>query len=157
MNKTLFAGIALVAAALLLVLLPGPTDRNAKPPAASHTRPDTLKIETDRNKYSPAMSSTVGIGLTPILSMAGINGRPKFLWKTDHGVFLKWSPPDYRVVRLGRETANTGEKIYWSQDFAEHTAPATAIISLTALWDGGQASSSLKIITEQDGLSHTEP
>lgn len=165
MHRTILTGVALVAAALLLVLLPGPTARNAKPPtaqcpseqtSASPARPDILKIETDRVKYSPAMSSTVGIGLTPIFSDSVMDGKAKFIWKTDHGVFLKWSPPDYKVIRLGRETTTAGEKIYWSLDFNEKPAPSSANISLTALWNGREASSSLEIIVGKDGVCQSE-
>jgi hypothetical protein len=73
-------------------------------------------IKTDRTEYNPAMSSIVGIGLSPkneIFLSSQIN---EFHWKTSFGFFLKWDPPHFKVVNLGKSHTNNGEKIYWSYD-----------------------------------------
>lgn len=167
MHKTILVIAALAFAALLLVLLPGRlTDRNTSPSrqktaakqSASALPPDgtaeALAIATDIQKYSPLMSSTVGIGLTPA-GHQQIAGKPqKFRWQTDHGCFLHWSPPDYTVKNLGRETTNTGGKIYWSYDPEEKPVPTQATVSLTVSGDNGkEAKASLKISTDKNGFA----
>ena len=76
----------------------------------------SMIIQTDTIKYNPTMSSTVGVGLTlknEIFLSTQIN---EFHWKTNFGHFLKWNPPHFKVVNLGKSHINNGEKIYWSYD-----------------------------------------
>jgi len=78
-----------------------------------------VKIQTDIDTYSPFMSSTVGIGLTPIYTL----GRPletvKFHWHTNYGHFISWGSSDFKVYELEPNIINSGEKIYWSYDANE--------------------------------------
>jgi len=77
---------------------------------------ESLKIQADRDIYTPLMSSTVGIGLTPeYLSKRNLE-TVKFHWKTNYGYFISWNSPDFKVNMLGAEVINGGEKIYWSYD-----------------------------------------
>ena len=92
---------ALLAAALLLFSI------GCRQPSSA--------IVVDQDFYTPAMSSTVGIGLSPAFE----GGTARCHWRTDYGFFLSWGPPDYKVVNLGPETRNNGEKVYWSYDPAE--------------------------------------
>jgi hypothetical protein len=75
-----------------------------------------VKIQAEPIAYSPIMSSTPGIGLTPLWTL----GRPMkdfdFHWNANYGFFLNWGPPDYKVEELGGNVINKGEKIYWSYD-----------------------------------------
>lgn len=158
MHRTILVTAALVLAALLLVLLPGRlTDRNATPSRPATAGTQTLAIGTDIQKYSPLMSSTVGIGLTAA-GYQQIAGKPqKFRWQTDHGCFLHWSPPDYTVKNLGRATTNAGEKVYWSYDPGEKPVPAQVTVSLTAISDDGkETKASLKISTDKNGFAVPE-
>ncbi len=62
--------------------------------------------------YSPMMSSTVGIPLTP-----GYSGIPspdlRYHWTADYGTFVRWSPPDYTVTELGSDIITTNGTVYW--------------------------------------------
>ena len=85
---------------------------------------DRVSIRADRLLYSPAMSSTVGIGLTPSYEPAAGGPAPGgpavvFHWRAEGGRFLRWAPPDYKVTALGTDVRNGGEKIFWSYDPAD--------------------------------------
>jgi len=73
-----------------------------------------VKIQVDRDNYTPLLSSTVGIGLTPIYTSGRQPETVKFHWHTSYGHFVSWGPPDFRVDLLGAEVINNGEKIFWS-------------------------------------------
>lgn len=75
---------------------------------------EEVKIQADRDTYTPELSSTVGIGLTPIHTLSRHPETVKFHWHTNYGHFISWEPPDYKVNLLGTEIINNGEKIYWS-------------------------------------------
>lgn len=76
--------------------------------------PGDVTIETDRDTYTPIMSSTVGIGLTPVSTLARPPQTVQYHWRTDFGHFATWDPPEFRVNLLGTEVITNGEKIYWS-------------------------------------------
>ena len=80
---------------------------------------DRVSIRTDRLLYSPVMSSTVGIGLTPSYEPAAAGPAIVFHWRAEGGRFLRWAPPDYKVTALGTDVRTGGEKIFWSYDPAE--------------------------------------
>ncbi len=90
------------------------------------------------------MSSTVGIGLTPIYILGRSPETVKFHWRTNYGHFISWEPPDYKVYLLGVEVINNGEKIYWSYSPAEmdENKPSIQI--------------SLSVKDEQSGIILTE-
>lgn len=73
-----------------------------------------IPIQTDRDTYSPVMSSTVGIGLTPAYSMNRSPETVKFKWSTNYGFFLSWEAPDFKVNNLGSSVEYGYKKIYWS-------------------------------------------
>lgn len=75
---------------------------------------DIVKIQADRDTYIPLMSSTVGIGLTPIYTPKRNLDTVKFHWQTSYGYFESWSPPDFKVYQLGEDVTNNGGKIYWT-------------------------------------------
>lgn len=77
---------------------------------------EKLEIETDRDTYSPILSSTVGIGLTPVYTVEEASDSSNFHWQTNYGHFVIWGPEDQKVQILGTEVTNLGEKIYWSYD-----------------------------------------
>ena len=75
--------------------------------------PGSLRIDASPQVYSPIMSSTVGIGLTPNIS--GLKtGGVEYEWTATYGHFLDWSAPNYTVNTLPESVVNHGEKIYWS-------------------------------------------
>jgi hypothetical protein len=93
--------------------------------------PTSVRIEATPHMYSPLMSSTPGIRLTP--NVSGFNpAETEFTWNASYGQFLSWGTPDYTVRSLPQPIINHGETIYWS-----FTEPVSAtfepvIISVTA-------------------------
>ncbi len=81
--------------------------------------PEEVTIQTDRDVYLPIMSSTVGIGLTPVHTLKWPAETVQLHWRTDYGYFVAWNSPDFTVNLLGTEVINNGEKIYWSYDPGE--------------------------------------
>jgi hypothetical protein len=73
-----------------------------------------LAISVDRMIYTPTMSSTVGIGLTPEYSPGIDNETVSFRWQTDYGYFLSWGEPDFKVTNNGQDVTTSGHKVYWS-------------------------------------------
>lgn len=88
-------------------------------------------IVTDQDFYTPAMSSTVGIGLSP----ADPSGGARCRWSTDYGTFLQWEPPDWKVVDLGPQAENGGKKIYWSYPAADASQPKQPVEIVLSMYD----------------------
>jgi len=109
----------------------------ASPSPTSGSSDGLLALESTPDRYSPFMSSTVGIGITPHL--AGVNmSETRFTWNASYGTFLSWAPPDYKVVDRGNPVENPGEKLYWS--FSETppvtTDPVRIVVTATDIADG---------------------
>jgi len=84
-------------------------------PAASSTKipPSSLSLTASPQRYSPLMSSTVGIGIE--VNATGFDpARATFTWNATYGNFLSWGPVNYTVIERGNPVTNHGEKIYWS-------------------------------------------
>jgi hypothetical protein len=74
-----------------------------------------VSIQPDITRYTLAMSSAPGIGLTPnITGLTGGSGKYVYLWKTDYGSFLSWNAPDFTVKELGSNITLPGGKVYWT-------------------------------------------
>ena len=113
----------------------------------------SLRIEASPLRYSPMMSSTPGIGLTP--DATGFNASAAlFTWNASYGQFLSWNAPDYTVNQLGRTASSHGGKLYWSFTGPASTAepvvitvsakdPATGAVlgtsTVTLAWDSDNA------------------
>lgn len=91
---------------------------------------EKVKIQTDRDSYTPIMSSTVGIGLVPIYISERDPETVKFHWRTNYGHFVSWESQEYKVIMLGIDVINNGEKIYWSYSEMSEKKPSVHI-SLT--------------------------
>ena len=89
--------------------------------------PEDVTIQIDRDVYTPIMSSTVGIGLTPVNTLERPPETVQFHWRTDYGYFVAWDSPDFKVKLLGTEVINNGEKIYWSYDHDEMGAEKPSV------------------------------
>jgi hypothetical protein len=88
-------------------------------------------IEATPRMYTPLMSSTPGIGLTPDVS--GFNpADAEFTWNASYGHFLDWSSSNYTVSRLSQPVVNRGEKVYWSFIDVPVSTHDPVIISVTA-------------------------
>jgi len=92
--------------------------------------PGALTIDASPQVYSPLMSSTVGIGLTPNVSGLKTNGA-EYEWTATYGRFLDWSAPNYTVNTLSEPVVNHGEKIYWSFTQAPDSPQGPVIITVT--------------------------
>jgi hypothetical protein len=75
-----------------------------------------VAIHPDITHYTVLMSSTVGIGLSSIITGPLPAGNLSYVWKTDYGHFLGWSAPDYTVRELGTTVTGTVTKVYWTYD-----------------------------------------
>jgi hypothetical protein len=93
--------------------------------------PVALTIDASPQVYSPFMSSTVGIGLTPNVSGLKTTGVG-YEWTATYGHFLNWSAPSYTVSTLSEPIVNNGEKIYWSFIEVPESPPAPVVITVTA-------------------------
>lgn len=93
--------------------------------------PGSVRIDASPQMYSPLMSSTVGIGLTPNVS-GFTTADAQFEWNATYGNFFDWSAPDYTVRRLSEPIVNHGEKIFWSFNEGPASPPAPVIITVTA-------------------------
>jgi len=91
----------------------------------------SVRIEASPQMYTPLMSSTPGIGLTP--NVIGFNrADAEFTWNASYGQFFDWSSPNYTVSRLSQPVINHGEKVYWSFTDVPASTRDPVIISVTA-------------------------
>jgi hypothetical protein len=65
---------------------------------------DTVTITTDRNSYTPAMSSAQGITMTPNLKTEKKYTKLVYHWTANEGEF----------IGSGKEIKNQGEEVLWS-------------------------------------------
>lgn len=84
-----------------------------------------IPIRASPEKYSPYMSSTVGIGLTPVY-----NGTTAvvYSWNASYGYFISWNAPDWTVNRQNATVETTNQTIYWSyspEDMGKEKPPVT--------------------------------
>ena len=73
-----------------------------------------VTIQAEPARYSPYMSSTVGIRLTAVNASGILPPDSRFAWETDYGMFLQWGPPSFRVEELGPRPVTGTEPVYWS-------------------------------------------
>jgi hypothetical protein len=92
--------------------------------------PGSLTIDASPQVYSPIMSSTVGIGLTPNVSGLKTAGV-EYEWTATYGHFLDWSAPNYTVNTLSEPVVNDGEKIYWSFTEVPKSSLVPVVITVT--------------------------
>jgi hypothetical protein len=84
-------------------------------PATSSTKiPLTsLKLIASPQRYSPMMSSTVGVGIE--VNASGFDPAAAiYIWNATYGHFLSWGPVNFTVQERGNPVINNGEKLYWS-------------------------------------------
>ncbi|MEI7433458.1 MAG: hypothetical protein WCJ93_04320 [Methanomicrobiales archaeon] len=85
-----------------------------------------ISIRASPEKYSPLMSSTVGIGLTPLYT----GSRPDvvYSWNTSFGHFVSWNAPGWNVSQHGNSIETTNATIYWTyspDDMGKEKPPVT--------------------------------
>jgi hypothetical protein len=105
----------------------------------------SLRLDASPQRYSPMMSSTPGIGLTPnvtgfVAAEAGFERKATdvtgnaitFEWNATYGEFLTWDAPDYKVHQIGNPVANSGGKVYWTFTEKPSSTKDPVIITVTA-------------------------
>ena len=102
-------------------------------PSASVTKVSqtSLWLTASPRRYSPLMSSTVGVGID--VNASGFNpADARVTWNATYGYFLSWGPVNYTVQGRGNPAINHGEKLYWS--FIENPASTSepVIVTVTA-------------------------
>jgi hypothetical protein len=103
----------------------------------------SVRPEASPQRYSPMMSSTPGIGLTPkvtgfVAADANFEGNATdfewnaitFEWNATFGRFLMWDASDYNVHDVGNPVATDGRTIYWT--FTEKPASTKEPVTITA-------------------------
>jgi hypothetical protein len=109
---------------------------------ASSQQKIALTLEASPQRYSPMMSSTPGIGLTPnvtgvVAADANIGwnatdfewNTTNFEWNATFGEFLMWDAPDYQIHRIGNPVATDGRTIYWT--FTDKPASTKDPVTIT--------------------------
>jgi hypothetical protein len=119
--------IALIALAALIMAM-----AVMQPTAENGTVP--LKINASPTLYTLAMSSTPGIGLTPVFPDSIDNSTVSFRWQTNYGRFLSWNAPDFKINEQGMNVTVGDGKIYWSYLYEEGKVTRPPVhISLTMI------------------------
>jgi len=129
--------VALVFSGILPVpenLLPAavPAGITQAPGAGSSPSGPSLTLNASPKKYSPLMSSTVGIGIEPVVT--GFDPKDAvFVWNATYGRFIDWNRTTYQISESGSRCRNNGDKLYWSFYDVPGNAPDPVIINVTAL------------------------
>ena len=114
---------------------PGSSPPPFSSPAQPLPAPLTIQINATPPRYNPAMSSTIGIRLTPVNISGIIPPDARFTWATTFGSFYHWGPPDFKVTELGARYTGTEEPVYWSY-FSEHGEKERRPVNITlTVWD----------------------
>lgn len=102
-----------------------------KPSSSVDLKNNKVAIKPDIKYYSNVMSSTVGIGLEPDYTLNRSVDSIIFIWKTNHGHFVNWNSPDFKVNELNKEvTINSLKKIYWTYS-PDEVISATETVKIT--------------------------
>jgi hypothetical protein len=105
-----FAISAVLTSGCLTTVSPGPTPS----PTPTIAIPLTIQINATPSRYNPAMSSTIGIRLTPVNTSGILPPGALFSWETTFGTFYRWGPPDFKVIELGAPYTGDQGPVYWS-------------------------------------------
>jgi len=105
----------------------------------------SITLEASPQRYSPMMSSTPGIGLTPhvtgfVAADTNVEGNTtdfewnaiNFEWNATFGRFLRWDAPDYKVHDIGNPVATDNRTIYWTFTGKPASTREPVIITVTA-------------------------
>lgn len=121
--------------------------------AACAGAPTPMRVIVQPPAYAVTMSSTRGLGLTPVAE-APPGLKVRYRWTADGGYFLTEDEHSAEVVSLGRETVTAGGKLFWSYEPGEEGALADrgvlikvvtesvkngkvlAATDFTLIWDG---------------------
>ena len=113
----------------------------------------SLGLRTEPNQYSPALSSTPGIGFTTLfIPPSGVTVN--YHWSADFGYFVTWNPPNYAVVPRGADFTATEGRVYWTYDprFIPDRKPTVTVVVSAEDADSGRivARRTVKLDFEHD-------
>jgi hypothetical protein len=103
-------------------------------PAPTASEPLTIHLNATPPRYNPAMSSTIGIRLTPVNTSGVIPPDARFTWETTFGSFYHWGPPDFKVVELAPKYTGSADPVYWSyfsETGTKYRLPVNITLSVT--------------------------
>ena len=138
MQKRTFVFLAVCSAAIFAAGCTTPPP--VTPQNATALPPGTLPvtIHPDITHYTVLMSSTPGIGLSPVIAGQVPAGNLTYVWKTYYGHFVGWSAPDYTIRELGTTVTGNVTKVYWSYLGENESASRPPVhITLTLLDPSG--------------------
>ena len=96
------------------------------------TVPTEMRVLVEPPAYSVEMSSTLGLGLTPIAeSPPGMKVR--YRWSADAGYFFTQKETTNEILDLGRATVTSGGKLFWSYDPEEMSVLSDRPVSITVV------------------------
>jgi len=120
--------------------------------ALSRRTPPPLALRASPAAYSPAMSSTVGIAISPSLP-PGAAADAVVVWRANYGQFLRWAAPDYRVIALGPRVATGVETLYWSYDANDAGAEKPDVEIVVSLRSAGRVAAEGTVRVGWDGAT----
>ncbi|UPT72524.1 MAG: hypothetical protein M0D55_11140 [Elusimicrobiota bacterium] len=85
--------------------------------------PTKMRVDLFPAAYSAAMSSTPGLGLTPV-SEPPSGVTPRYRYTATEGYFVTWDESTHEVLIHGPEFVTLTGKVYWSYDAAIPTGRA---------------------------------
>jgi hypothetical protein len=121
---------------------------------ACASAPTDMGIKIQPTSYTAAMSSTIGIGLTPH-SAPPRGTKVRYHWTASSGRFLSWSENTHEITERGPETLtlDDGGKLYWAYNAAEMAAkkPVTVTVLTEDMASGKVlARADVHLIWEED-------
>lgn len=121
--------------------------------AACTTPPTQMRVTLEPGRYAASMSSTPGIGLSPIAE-APPGVKTRCVWHADAGHFLAWTETTREIVELGRDHTGACEKTFWTYAPNEPAALsqkpiAVSVVTLNAKNSRALARTDLTLIWEE--------
>lgn len=105
--------------------------------AACRTPPTEMRVLMEPPSYSLSMSSTMGLGLTPIAeSPPGMKVR--YRWSADAGFFLTEKETTNEILDLGRATVTPGGKLFWSYEPGEQAELTNRPVAITVITENAK-------------------
>ncbi|MDD5304449.1 MAG: hypothetical protein PHS14_15235 [Elusimicrobia bacterium] len=105
--------------------------------AACGTVPAEMRVMVEPPAYAVTMSSTLGLGLTPV-SEPPPGMKVRYRWTADGGYFRIQSEATNEIVDLGRETVTGGGKLFWSYKPDEQKALEDRPVAITVVTENAK-------------------
>ena len=101
--------------------------------AGCRTAPPVLmRVMVEPPAYALGLSSTLGLGLTPIAE-ASPGMKVRYRWSADAGYFLTQKETTNEILDLGRATVTLGGKLFWSYEAGEENELRNRPVAITVI------------------------